>query len=82
MQGLKMNSKERAIWDAHFALRRMGYNDFDYITLAWLLGHNTQGCAALEDVLTDEDIRTCEQLCGPNGHFIFKVLEARREQRF
>lgn len=73
-------SKQRTIWATHEALRKFGLNDFDYVTLSWLLGYHTQGMKALRDVMTEQDLQTCEQLRGPNGYFIFKMLEARSGQ--
>jgi hypothetical protein len=74
------HEQSKTVWDAHLALRRMGLNDFDYVTLSWLLGYSSQGYAALLEQMTEQDYRTCEQLCGPNGYMICKMLEAKRGQ--
>lgn len=74
---IKARAKARAMYGAHEALVRLGYNDFDYITLSWLLGYNVQGGVELLKKMTEADIITCKQLAGPNSFCIFKMLEAR-----
>lgn len=64
----------------HSLVQNMGARSTDYALLKELLRPGDKYfCITIE--MTDEDIRLCNLLAGPNGYAVYKMLLARREMR-
>jgi hypothetical protein len=85
---LKMISKESlhtakarlARIEANHSLEQNVDTENTYALLTKLLRPGDKNFNILTD-MTDEDIRLCNLLTGPNGYAVYKMLLARREMR-